>query len=108
MIGMLDPEYREVTEGYAEVRNTFRLPSREVVAGLYVTDGKITRQLTVRVLRSGVVLHDGRLGSLRRFKEDVREVTSGYECGVVVDGFNDIQDGDTLEFYRKERVERTA
>jgi translation initiation factor IF-2 len=75
---------------------------------LYVTDGKINRQLTVRVLRSGVVLHDGRLGSLRRFKEDVREVTSGYECGVVVDGFNDIQDGDTLEFYRKERVERTA
>ena len=55
-----------------------------------------------------MVVHDGRLGSLRRFKEDVREVTSGYECGVVVDGFNDIQDGDTLEFYRKERVERTA
>ena len=108
MIGMLEPEYREVTEGYAEVRNTFRLPSREIVAGLYVTDGKVNRQLTVRVLRSGVVLHDGRLGSLRRFKEDVREVTSGYECGVVVDGFNDIQDGDTLEFYRKERVERTA
>ena len=108
MIGMLDPEYREVTEGYAEVRNTFRLPSREVVAGLYVTDGKINRQQSVRVLRSGVVTHDGRISSLRRFKEDVREVASGYECGVVVENFSDVQDGDTLEFYRKERVERTA
>ncbi|MFM2032240.1 MAG: hypothetical protein RLZZ297_1005, partial [Chloroflexota bacterium] len=108
MIGMLEPEFREVIEGYAEVRNTFRLPSREIVAGLYVTDGKITRQLSVRVLRSGVVVHDGRLSSLRRFKEDVREVTSGYECGVVVDGFNDVQDGDNMEFYRKERVERTV
>ena len=108
MIGMLDPEYREVTEGYAEVRNTFRLPSREIVAGLYVTDGKINRQQSVRVLRSGVVLHEGRLNSLRRFKEDVREVNSGYECGVVVEGFTDVQTGDNLEFFRKERVERTA
>ena len=108
MIGMLDPEFREVIEGYAEVRNTFRLPSREIVAGLYVTDGKLNRQLSVRVLRSGVVVHDGRLSSLRRFKEDVREVTSGYECGVVVDGFTDVQDADNMEFYRKERVERTA
>ncbi|MFN5061117.1 MAG: translation initiation factor IF-2 [Chloroflexota bacterium] len=108
MIGMLDPEYREVTEGYAEVRNTFRLPSREIVAGLYVTDGKINRQQSVRVLRSGVVLHEGRLSSLRRFKEDVREVNSGYECGVVVEGFTDVQTGDNLEFFRKERVERTA
>jgi translation initiation factor IF-2 len=108
MIGMLDPEYREVTEGYAEVRNTFRLPSREIVAGLYVTDGKINRQQSVRVLRSGVVLHEGRLSSLRRFKEDVREVNSGYECGVVVESFTDVQTGDNLEFFRKERVERTA
>jgi translation initiation factor IF-2 len=108
MIGMLDPEYREVIEGYAEVRNTFRLPSREVVAGLFVTDGKITRQLSVRVLRSGVVMHDGRINSLRRFKEDVREVASGYECGIVVEGFNEIQNSDNMEFYRKERVERTV
>jgi translation initiation factor IF-2 len=108
MIGMLDPEWKEVTEGFAEVRNTFRLPSREVVAGLYVTDGKITRQYTVRVLRSGVVIHDGRIGSLKRFKEDVREVQSGYECGLVVEGFQDIQVGDHMEFYRKEKVERTA
>jgi translation initiation factor IF-2 len=108
MIGMLDPEWKEVTEGFAEVRNTFRLPSREVVAGLYVTDGKITRQYTVRVLRSGVVLHDGKIGSLKRFKDDVREVQSGYECGLVVDGFTDVQVGDNMEFYRKEKVERTG
>jgi translation initiation factor IF-2 len=108
MIGMLDPEYREVTEGFAEVRNTFRLPSREVVAGLFVTDGKIIRNLSVRVLRGGVVLHDGRISSLKRFKDDVREVQSGYECGLVVEGFGDVQVGDNMEFYRKEKVERTA
>jgi translation initiation factor IF-2 len=108
MIGMLDPEWKEVTEGFAEVRNTFRLPSREVVAGLFVTDGKITRNLTVRVLRGGVVIHDGRIGSLKRFKDDVREVQSGYECGLVVEGFHDVQVGDNMEFYRKEKVERTA
>jgi translation initiation factor IF-2 len=108
MIGMLDPEWKEVTEGFAEVRNTFRLPSREVVAGLFVTDGKITRNLSVRVLRGGVVIHDGRIGSLKRFKDDVREVQSGYECGLVVEGFHDVQVGDNMEFYRKEKVERTA
>jgi translation initiation factor IF-2 len=108
MIGMLDPEWKEVTEGFAEVRNTFRLPSREVVAGLYVTDGKITRNLSVRVLRGGVVIHDGRISSLKRFKDDVREVQSGYECGLVVEGFHDVQVGDNMEFYRKEKVERTA
>ncbi len=107
MVGMLDPEFKEVTNGFAEVRNIFRLPSREVVAGLYVTDGKITRGDSVRVLRSGVVVHDGRIGSLKRFKDDVREVAAGYECGLTVDGFNDIQATDTMEFYRKERVERT-
>jgi translation initiation factor IF-2 len=108
MSGLLDPEYREVVEGFAEVRETFRLPSREIVAGLNVTDGRINRNLKVRVLRSGVVIHDGRVGSLKRFKDDVREVTAGYECGLVVDGFTDVQTGDTMEFYRIERVERTA
>ncbi|HBW50772.1 MAG TPA: translation initiation factor IF-2 [Herpetosiphon sp.] len=108
MIGMLDPEIKEVTDGFAEVRNTFRLPSREVVAGLMMIDGKVTRNSLVRVLRSGVVLHDGRIGSLRRFKDDVREVLSGYECGIQIDGFNDIETGDTMEFYRKEKIIRTS
>jgi translation initiation factor IF-2 len=105
MMGLLDPEYKEVVDGFAEVRDTFRLPTRDVVAGLYVTDGKITRHLNVRVLRSGVVLHDGRIDSLKRFKDDVREVIAGYECGLMVSNFNDIQVGDTMEFYHKERVE---
>ncbi len=108
MVGLLDPEYREVIEGFAEVRETFRLPSREIVAGLNVSDGRINRNLSVRVLRSGVVIHDGKIGSLKRFKDDVREVTAGYECGLVVEGFTDVQVSDTMEFYRKERVERVA
>lgn len=108
MVGMLDPEYQEVVEGFAEVRNTFRLPSREMVAGLSITEGKVTRNLQIRVLRNGVVIHDGRISSLKRFKDDVREVTSGYECGLIVDGFNDVEVGDTMEFYRKEQVERTT
>jgi translation initiation factor IF-2 len=108
LVGMLAPEEREVVNGFAEVRDTFRLPSREVVAGLYVTDGKINRNDHVRVLRNGVVIHDGRLSSLKRFKDDVRDVQSGYECGAIVDSFTDVQTGDTLEFYRKEKVERTA
>lgn len=108
MTGLLEPEYKEVIEGFAEVRETFRLPSREVVAGLFVTDGKIIRNLHVRVLRSGVVIHDGRISSLKRFKDDVREVQAGYECGLVVEGFTNVQVGDTMEFYRTEKVERVA
>ena len=108
MLGLLEPEWREVTEGFAEVRNTFRLPSREIVAGLYVTEGRVVRNANVRVLRGGVVIHDGRISSLKRFKDDVREVQAGYECGLVVEGFNDVQVGDHMEFYRKEKIERTA
>jgi translation initiation factor IF-2 len=108
MLGMLDPEWREVHEGDATVLQTFNLPSREVVAGLQVVDGKITRNSSVRVLRSGVVIHDGRISSLKREKDDVREVSAGYQCGLVVDGFRDVQAGDTMEFYHKEKVERTA
>jgi translation initiation factor IF-2 len=78
------------------------------VAGLYVTDGKVSRNNQVRVLRSGVVVHDGRISSLKRFKDDVREVQTGYECGLVVEGLTDVQTSDTMEFYHKERVERTS
>ena len=108
MVGMLSPVEREVVDGFAEVRNTFRLPTRETVAGLYVTDGKVNRNNHVRVLRSGVVVHDGRISSLKRFKDDVREVQTGYECGLVVEGFGDVQTGDTMEFYHKEQVARVA
>lgn len=104
MKGLLEPETREVTDGYAEVRQIFRLPNRIQAAGLYVLDGKILRNDRVRVLRSGTVTHDGTVASLKRFKDDVREVASGYECGVGLDSFNDFQEGDQLEFYHREQV----
>ena len=107
MAGMLAPETREVTDGYAEVRDTFRLPNRDVVAGLYVLDGHASRNSRVRVLRNGTVVHDGEGASLKRFKDDVREVQAGYECGVTVAGFTDVQVGDQIEFYHVEQVGRT-
>jgi translation initiation factor IF-2 len=107
MSGLLAPEIREVTDGYAEVRQVFRLPNREVIAGLYVLDGKAARNSKVRVLRSGTVLHDGSVSSLKRFKDDAREVQSGYECGLGVANFNDIVEGDQIEFYHIEEIERT-
>jgi translation initiation factor IF-2 len=106
MSGLLDPEKREVTDGYAEVRNTFRLPNRDVVAGLYILDGKATRNSRARVLRNGAVLIDTTVGSLKRFKDDAREVAAGYECGATLDNFNDFTDGDQIEFYHVEEVAR--
>jgi translation initiation factor IF-2 len=104
MKGLLEPETREVTDGYAEVRQVFKLPNRLQAAGLYVLDGRALRNDRVRVLRSGTVVHDGTVASLKRFKDDVREVASGYECGLSLDGFNDFQEGDQLEFYHVEKV----
>jgi translation initiation factor IF-2 len=107
MTGLLKPEIKEFTDGYAEVRNTFRLPTRDVVAGLYVLDGKANRNSHVRVLRSGTVVHDGLIASMKRFKDDVREVQAGYECGVTLASFTDVQVGDQFEFYHTEQVART-
>ena len=104
MKGLLEPETREVTDGYAEVRQIFKLPNRVQAAGLYVIDGRAVRNDRVRVLRSGAVVHDGTVASLKRFKEDAREVAAGYECGLSLDGFNDFQEGDQLEFYHSEKV----
>ncbi len=107
MTGLLRPEQKEVTDGYAEVRDTFRLPTRDVVAGLYVLDGKASRNSRVRILRNGTVLHDGSVASLKRFKDDAREVQAGYECGIIIDGFHDIEVSDQIEFYHTEEVART-
>ncbi len=104
MKGLLEPESREVTDGYAEVRQIFRLPNRIQAAGLYVIDGRAIRNDRVRVLRSGTVVHDGTVSALKRFKDDAREVASGYECGLSLDTFNDFQEGDQLEFYHVEKV----
>ncbi len=108
MTGLLAPVFQDVTDGYAEVRNTFKLPGGDVVAGLYVLDGKITRNSKARVLRSGTVLSEGGIKSLKRFKDDVREVAAGYECGLGLDNFNDLQVGDQIEFYHREEMARTA
>lgn len=103
MKGMLEPTYREAVEGHAEVRATF--PSRGgKVAGVYVTDGKVTRGALARILRHGEAAFESSVSSLRRFKEDVKEVASGYECGVGIEGYNDFEIGDIIELYRRERA----
>jgi translation initiation factor IF-2 len=107
MTGLLAPVFQEVTDGYAEVRDTFKLPGGDVVAGLYVLDGKINRNVRARVLRSGTVINEGGIKSLKRFKDDVREVAAGYECGIGLDGTNDLQVGDQIEFFHREEVART-
>jgi len=107
MTGLLAPVYEDVTDGYAEVRETFKLPSNDVVAGLYVLDGKVIRSSRARVLRSGTVMFEGGISSLKRFKDDVREVSAGYECGLGLEGFNDIQVGDQMEFLHREEVARS-
>ena len=106
MTGLLAPVFQDVTDGYAEVRNTFKLPGNDVVAGLYVLDGRVMRSSRARVLRSGTVVFEGGIKSLKRFKDDAREVAAGYECGLGLDGFNDLQVGDQLEFFHSEEVAR--
>jgi translation initiation factor IF-2 len=106
MSGMLAPVLREVYLGQAEVRNTFSVPKIGLVAGCGVLDGKLTRNALIRLLRDSVVIHTGKLASLRRFKDDVKEVTKGYECGVGIENFNDIKIGDVIEAF--ENVEEKA
>lgn len=103
--GMLEPTFREAVTGHAEIRTTFRVSGVGTIGGAYVTDGKILRSSKVRIVRDGIVIHEGELGSLKRFKDDVKEVASGYECGLSIDKFNDIKDGDVVEAYVMEQVE---
>ncbi|HEV2108065.1 MAG TPA: translation initiation factor IF-2 [Thermomicrobiales bacterium] len=107
MKGLLAPVFQDMTDGYAEVRETFNLPSGDVVAGLYVLDGRINRNSRVRVLRDGTVIHEGGVRSLKRFKDDVREVAAGYECGLVLDAFNDLHERDQIEFFHSEEIARS-
>ena len=106
MKGMLDPVFREKIIGHAEVRQVFRASGVGSIAGSYVTDGKVMRGCSARVIRDGVVIFDGGLASLKRFKDDVKEVASNYECGLVFEKFNDVKEGDTVEFYVMEEVPR--
>jgi translation initiation factor IF-2 len=104
MRGMLDPVTREVAQGTVEVRETFRVPKVGTIAGCYVTDGKVSRNNLVRLLRDNVVIHEGKISSLKRFKEDASEVRSGYECGIGLAGYNDVKVGDVIEAFTTEKV----
>lgn len=106
MKGMFKPIYNEVHLGTVSVRDTFKVSGVGVIAGSYVQDGKIQRQALVRVVRDGVVIHEGKISSLKRFKDDVKEVATGYECGVGIESFNDIHEGDQIEAYIMEEVKR--
>lgn len=107
MAGMLEPVYQEHVLGRAEIRQTFHVPKVGTIAGSYILDGQILRGAKVRVLRDQVVVYDGRIGSLRRFKDDVKEVKAGFECGIGIDNFNDIKVNDILEAYELLEVKPT-
>ena len=106
MKGMLAPKYREAITGHAEIRQTYRVSGVGTVAGVYMTDGKVSRNSLIRIVRDGIVVYDGQLSSLKRFKDDVKEVAQGYECGMSFEKFNDIKEGDVVEAYIMEEVER--
>ena len=106
MKGMLDPEFKEVVLGYADVRQTFRVPNVGMVAGCYVRQGKISRNAQVRVVRDGIIIHEGKIISLKRFKDDAKEVTEKFECGIGIENFNDIKEEDTIECFEMQEISR--
>lgn len=106
MKGLLDPEYEEQVIGQAEVRQTFKVSKVGTIAGSYVTDGKITRDASVRIIRDGIVIFEGELDTLKRFKDDAKEVAAGYECGITIEKFNDIKEGDIFEAFKMVEIER--
>ncbi|HDX9627076.1 TPA: translation initiation factor IF-2 [Bacillus cereus] len=106
MQGMLDPEFEEKVIGQAEVRQTFKVTKVGTIAGCYVIDGKITRDSGVRIIRDGVVIFEGQLDTLKRFKDDVKEVAQNYECGITIERYNDLKEGDIIEAYIMEEVKR--
>ncbi len=107
LTGMLDPEFEEVVTGQAVVRDTFKISKVGTVAGCYVTDGNIERNSLVRILRDGVVVYEGKMASLKRFKDDVKEVHQGYECGIMIERYNDIKEGDIIEASVEREIPRT-
>ncbi len=106
MTGMLAPEYKEVVLGHIEVRETFKVPNVGIIAGGYVKEGKVVRNAQVRLAREGIIIHEGKISSLRRFKDDVKEVATGYECGIGIENYNDIKEGDIIEAFIIEEIPR--
>ncbi|MDJ0765034.1 MAG: translation initiation factor IF-2 [Myxococcota bacterium] len=107
MLGLLEPEVKEEVLGQVEVRDTFSIPKIGTIAGSYVSEGKVIRNARARLIRDSVAIWEGRLGSLRRFKDDVKEVASGFECGISLDGYNDVKIGDVIEVYTEKEIEAT-
>jgi len=108
IVGMMASTFEERVLGSADVREVFHVPKIGAIAGCYVTDGKVERGQSVRLLREGVVMYDGKIGSLRRFKDDAKEVQSGYECGIGIENYNDIKMGDVIECYYMEEIRPDA
>jgi len=106
MKGMLKPTYKEVVDGHVEIRQLFKVSSLGTIGGAYVLDGKVNRNSDIRLVRDGIVVYEGKLASLKRFKDDVREVSAGYECGLMIERFNDIKEGDIVEAYHMEEIQR--
>lgn len=106
MSGLLEPEIVEQVHGRAEVRNLFSVPKIGVIAGCFVQDGKIARSHLVRLVRNGVVVYQGKIGSLKRFKDDAKEVASGFECGIGIENYNDLKTADIIEAYSREEIRR--
>ena len=106
MSGMLDPEYRDEDTGKAEIREVYKISGVGTVSGCYVTSGKIYRNGKVRIVRDGIIIHEGEIQALKRFKDDVKEVNNGYECGMSFVNYNDIKVGDIVEAYITKEIER--
>ncbi|MDY6037407.1 MAG: translation initiation factor IF-2 [Eubacterium sp.] len=106
MKGMLDPEFKEEILGKVEIRNTFKVPNVGIIGGAYVTEGKVQRNAEVRLVRDGIVIHEGKISSLKRFKDDAKEVAQGYECGIGIENYNDIKEGDIIECFHMVEIER--
>jgi translation initiation factor IF-2 len=108
MLGLMDSTFNEVVLGRAEVRAVFSVPKAGKIAGCFVTDGKMRRGRKTRILRDGIIIFDGQMASLKRYKDDVREVADGYECGIGIEKFNDIKEGDIIECYMMEEIKPTT
>lgn len=107
MQGMLEPVYEEKIIGHAQIRQLFKVSSLGTIGGAYVTDGKITRNSKIRVVRDGKTIYEGELETLKRFKDNVKEVAQGYECGIMLSNFNDIKENDVVEAYVMEEISQS-
>jgi translation initiation factor IF-2 len=106
MVGMLEPDYKEVILGKAEIRQIYKISNIGTIAGCYVQEGKMVRNCKVRIIRDGIVIFESELASLKRFKDDVKEAAEGYECGLSIEKFNDIKEGDIVEAYDIEEIKK--